>query len=1738
MNVSRKLLVAGIACLGLALVVGCGGGDPPPPDTTPPTVSNVTSTVLNGTYGIDATIDVRVTFSEAVTVDTAGGTPSITLKTGATDAVVDYASGSGTTTLVFTYTVAATHASADLDYVADSLALNLGTIKDAAGNDADLTTLAAPTAAGSLGFNKAIVIDTTGPKVSYVSASTPNGAYMAGETVDVTVTFTGPVTVTGTPQITLDTGGGGTVVDYVSGSTTATLTFTYTVAAGDTAADLDYVAASLVFNGSTIQDSATQNAVLTLPAPAGAGSLAANRNIEIDTTAPTVTGITLLDATPTNAATGVDFEVTFSEDVFGVGTANFSLLGGASGTVASVTPDAALPADVYTVTVDNVTGDGALELELDRLLTAIIDIAGNQMAVAYTAGPAYTVDTTRPTVTVNAQATTSMTPTITGTISDGGTGLDATSIQVTVDGVTYTFGDVSVAGNDWTLAGAALSSPLGDGTYDVIATVLDNVGNLGADATADELVVDTVEPWVSDVTSTKPNGTYGIGTSIDVTVTFDEVVYVTGTPQITLETGAADAVLNWSSGDGTDTQTFAYVVAAGHTSSDLDYIVTNPLVLNGGTILDAAGNAADLTTIAAPGAAGSLGANKAIVIETVRPTVQWTQPDSSTLVVDLADDIIVSFSEPMDTASVEAALTLTYGAAIEPTNGYVFTWNAGGDEVAVAPDTQNPAGIYNDDVLLPDTVYTITVGAGATDAAGNPLSPGAYTDTFTTRETTPPVLWSAEVTDNSATVYDAMTELVAVDAVEGGDAIDFNFIEADSGIDASTGSVRIVGPGVEVRADIGGASTGGTVSWTAADILTLTLDAAVSLEAGKEYSVRVTDVWDLDLNRMETTEFTLQVAQSGASVDVTAPTVISTVPLNAETGVDRMWPIMISFSEPVDVNTFGDIAVASNPAGVTIADFEMEYGPGDMGLSVVFLQPLQPLLALPDPTDITVTVPGASGGSSPVADLAGNPMADDYVFTYTINPVVDLEGPTIWLDSPTDSISRTIPAHGETNAGVTEIQIGFVDSFTLEPERIDESSLDAADFLVYDETDGWALRGWEIELDSSGTVVTLRSTAFTGLEEGHTYTVDVGPGITDLAGNVMVSDPSAEAFTFTMADYSGLSENRTPVLEDLDIEMAGSTSPLVRALSIELDIVDDDGDVVTIEIDDSAYSGFVYIVDAIDTSLETSWSYGSDGPPTADDPAILGTDSFYDSSGYYTFDITLDDGTNSSTYTKTIWIWATDADAPTDVIPSPVSVGGFAVDPDEPVLVTDTMPELVWTDVDTVEADALMVMVTDIGGMSSAGGPVPDFSAALNPNDTSATVPVDQALDVGIYLWMVNEMKFSDGFGDPIGWGWSLDFGSLVLGDMSQLFACGPTNANLYDDEHAVGQISIMLDSGTGDYQDSDDVSGMYTFGRDALDQAALSTLRSHDMVDSGGATLLPAQEFYAYDAPDLVVTDSSSMFPLPTKGFTGRTEGFFSVAQGSDTSYPLLTVGSTRAGGLTNANELDGIWSIAMLMLEDDGAGGFEQATALYGAAVLTADTATTGDAATTLVDQSGALNGPPADCPYVVDLATGEILVDLLNGQWVRGYVGGGATGKDIIVLAGDSDADTPCLIVMARQADLTATADVTGTYNFTQIEVMQDTSSGPPYTFVWAGTGWGDVTFDDGAGTWTANLRMPDGQTDTDSGTYAVDTVNDIVTLDDGSGGLIEMVCGPDASTGFGIAVTTGDSSLARLVIASKP
>lgn len=154
---------------------------------SPAVINNVTSTKADGTYKTGDEIPVTVTVNKVVYVT---GEPRILLATGVTERYATYIGGSSTNELIFKYTVQPGDKSSDLDYKSiNALELNGGSIKDGAGQDADLK-LPAPGNLGSLGDNKNFVIDET---LKVVSTEPANGKLYIAVDKKITVNFSGSV---------------------------------------------------------------------------------------------------------------------------------------------------------------------------------------------------------------------------------------------------------------------------------------------------------------------------------------------------------------------------------------------------------------------------------------------------------------------------------------------------------------------------------------------------------------------------------------------------------------------------------------------------------------------------------------------------------------------------------------------------------------------------------------------------------------------------------------------------------------------------------------------------------------------------------------------------------------------------------------------------------------------------------------------------------------------------------------------------------------------------------------------------------------------------------------------------------------------------------------------------------------------------------------------------------------------------------------------------------------------------------------------------------------------------------------------------------------------------------------------------------------------------------------------------------------------------------------------------------
>ena len=207
-----------------------------------PTVSGVELTSDAGTdqtYAHGETIQVTMTLSAAVAVDTKGGRPRLKIKLDPDygEKWGDYAGGSSTATLTFAYTVTEPDRSTQgVAVLGNTLELNGGTMRSTAtqtdvrlghaGRDHD------PDHMVDWQRREAGAPWVTG--VSITSDPGADGAYARGDSIQVTATFSEAVnvdTTNGTPslKIKMALNSGEKWADYSGGSGTAELTFEYTV---------------------------------------------------------------------------------------------------------------------------------------------------------------------------------------------------------------------------------------------------------------------------------------------------------------------------------------------------------------------------------------------------------------------------------------------------------------------------------------------------------------------------------------------------------------------------------------------------------------------------------------------------------------------------------------------------------------------------------------------------------------------------------------------------------------------------------------------------------------------------------------------------------------------------------------------------------------------------------------------------------------------------------------------------------------------------------------------------------------------------------------------------------------------------------------------------------------------------------------------------------------------------------------------------------------------------------------------------------------------------------------------------------------------------------------------------------------------------------------------------------------------------------------------------------------------
>ena len=239
-----------------------------------------------------------------------------------------------------------------------------------------------------------VVTDTTAPTISSIERYSPSSATTDSQTLTYKVTFSEDVTGVDKADFALssDSTGetnGNNPVTSISGS--GSVYYATVSVTTDGTYNLD-----LVSSGHGIADTASNQ--LTNTAPTGADETYTVSTATTDTTAPTISSIERYS--PSSATTDSQtlvYRITFSEDVTGVGTADFALSSDSTGETNGNNPVASISGSgsVYYATV-SVTTDGTYNLDLVSSGHGIADTASNQLTNTSPTGAdqTYTVSTT------------------------------------------------------------------------------------------------------------------------------------------------------------------------------------------------------------------------------------------------------------------------------------------------------------------------------------------------------------------------------------------------------------------------------------------------------------------------------------------------------------------------------------------------------------------------------------------------------------------------------------------------------------------------------------------------------------------------------------------------------------------------------------------------------------------------------------------------------------------------------------------------------------------------------------------------------------------------------------------------------------------------------------------------------------------------------------------------------------------------------------------------------------------------------------------------------------------------------------------------------------------------------------------------------------------------------------------------------------------------------------------------
>jgi Ice-binding-like/Bacterial Ig-like domain len=351
------------------------------------------------------------------------------------------------------------------------------------------------------------------------------------------------------------------------------------------------------------------------------------------------------------------------------------------------------------------------------------------------------------------------------------------------------------------------------------------------------------------------------------------------------------------------------------------------------------------------------------------PTVTSTMPVNRATAVAVDTLVSATFSRAMDAGTIDRT-TFTVSQRTAKVPGAV-TFDALTNTATFTPASS----------LEPSLIYSVTVSARVTDAAGIPLDAN-YTWSFTTGD---------GATDEPPTVI-ATTPSDEASDVSPDIHLSATFSEAMDGATVTVDTFLLM----QDTTPIGGSVTLDPVS----NVATFVPDA--ELEPELVYTATISsDVEDsggMGLADDYTWTFT-----TSDSVDMLPPTVTSTVPADEATDVPLVAAISATFSEEMSAATINGTTYTLR-RGATNVTGAVELDPST---NTATFTPAAPLLAN---TLYTATI------STGAEDLAGVPLASDYSFTFTTAATA---APAVIASSPVE-LAINVPLNAQLTATFSE----------------------------------------------------------------------------------------------------------------------------------------------------------------------------------------------------------------------------------------------------------------------------------------------------------------------------------------------------------------------------------------------------------------------------------------------------------------------------------------------------------------------------------------------------------------------------------------------------------------------------------------------------------------------------------------------------------------------------------------------